>query len=99
MKWIIDSLVGTIESIDTSPPGGFRDVKYFIITFEEYKNIRFKIFRDTAIKYGIYDELALGGFNRQDIDSLKGRRAEVRVRQENPGKNDWYVVEEYELIE
>jgi hypothetical protein len=55
MKWIIDSLVGTIESIDTSPPGGFRDVKYFIITFEEYKNIRFKIFRDTAIKYGIYD--------------------------------------------
>lgn len=99
MKWIIDSLIGTIESINVFSPGGAQDVQYFVIAFKEYKSINFKVFLDKAIKYGIYEWSAPGGFNQQELDSLEGRRAAVRVRQEKPGKNDWYIVEEFELLE
>ena len=73
-------------------------MQYFFIMFEEYKDIHFKMFMDTAIRYGVYDRLAPRGFNRQYLTTLEGRRAEVRVRQEKPGKNDWYFVEEFDLF-
>lgn len=35
MKWIIDSLIGTIESIIVFSPGGSQDVEYLVIAFKE----------------------------------------------------------------
>ena len=98
MKWIIDSFIGTIKSIGSASLGGARDVQYFLITFEEYNNIHFKIFRNTAARYGIHEGSALEAFNQQNLDSLIGRRAVVRIRQEKLGKNDWYIVEDFKLL-
>ena len=64
MKWIIDSLIGIIESIGVFSPGGVQDVEYFVITFREYKIIYFKVHSDTAMKYGIYEWSAPGAFNQ-----------------------------------
>jgi hypothetical protein len=99
MKWIIDYIIGTIESIGTFSPGGAVDVEYFVITFREYKTIYFKVHSDTAMKYKIYKWSTPGAFNQQKLDSLKGRRAAVRVRPEKPGNNYWYIVDEFELLE
>ncbi len=99
MKWTIDSLIGIIESINVFCLGGPQDVQYLDLAFKEYKSIYFKVFSDTAIKYGIYEWSAPGGFNQQELDSLEERQAAVRVRQEKPGKNDCYIVEEFELLE
>jgi hypothetical protein len=98
MKWIIDSLIGTIESINVFPTGGAQDVKYLVISFKEYEKLHFKMFRDTAIEHGISEWSPPEGFNEQELDSLERRRAVVRVRQEKSGKNDWYIIDEFELL-
>lgn len=97
MKWIIDYIIGTIESIGVFYSGGTGDVEYFVIIFTEYKRIYFKVPIDMVMKNGIY-ELSTGAFTPQMLDSLKGRRASVRVSQEKLGKNDWYIVEEIDLL-
>lgn len=89
-----DSLTGSIESIFATS-GDSPVVQYFTIVLKEYPEMYFRMDRPEAIKYGLYDESAQGGFNRAKLDELEGKVVELRV--DETGEEGWYKVKSFRV--